>query len=196
MKNQKSKSKIKIVSLFLVFLIHFSCSKEDNQISNSNLSLKLVEQFIYNTDELYNSSENYQQKSSNFSKRDWSDPDFLTLKYVFTPDVSMPTFESEEDLKDFIVENHERTSGVFELYWDNELVYKCDVVDGQIFNRQTFINEVSPGSNYPCTYRGIKQCAIDRIHNLNWFDKTRCILSGLGCVMENYASCAADYCFK
>ncbi|WP_394759356.1 hypothetical protein, partial [Flavobacterium sp.] len=114
------------------------------------------------------------------------------IKFSFTPNEKMPSFVSEELLKEYMLKYPMKANGLIELVIDNELVYSVQIINGAKFNE--IIKEASFNKAYPCTLTGIRTCAVDGIRNQNWFDMTNCVLEGIGCVANWYGSCIADNC--
>lgn len=117
---------------------------------------------------------------------------YSTISLIFKCDKQMQSFSSEKELKDYISKNPLRTSGTLELYVDNEITYSVQIIDGVKTNEHTFNS--STEKKYPCTYQGIRQCAIDGIHDQNWFQMTTCVIEGFDCVVQFYINCTIDNC--
>lgn len=67
--------------------------------------------------------------------------------------------------------------------------YSVDIVDGKETRVNYYIGPVNP-----CSYEGIRQCAVQRIDNLNTFDKVVCSFTMPNCLLLHMASCAWDNC--
>lgn len=107
----------------------------------------------------------------------------------------MPTFRTEEELKQFLIDKPKETNGIFEAYTDNELVYTVNVVNGDKSGGRVLLQpEQTPSGDYPCTFKGIKKCAIDSIHAQNWYEMIICVGQGIGCVQHYYIVCTIDNC--
>lgn len=115
------------------------------------------------------------------------------MKYSITPTSEMPKFSSEEDFLYFIKDNINHVDVKLEYYLDGSLINQTDIEKGVIIKSEDF-NNSSKGKKYPCTYLGIRECAINGIHSQNWFQMTQCVLEGVGCVIEWYVNCAIDNC--
>lgn len=110
----------------------------------------------------------------------------------------MPSFKSTEEANDFITNFPGKVYGEFDVFIDNELVASTTINKGIQTSSRMYLGQVSPNPSdtdaYPCTFKGIKKCAIDRIHALNWYDRFLCICAGIGCVQNMYISCTIDNC--
>lgn len=118
---------------------------------------------------------------------------YTNVSMTFTCDKQMQTFSSEKELIAFISKNPSKASGTFELFLDNSIAYRAQIVNGEKIKEEVF-NETTNNKIYPCTLAGIRQCAVDRIHAQNWFDMWTCIAEGIDCVIVKYASCMVDNC--
>lgn len=192
----------KIIYASLVLLItsvmFFACSKQENEDLNNTTSLKVEgivafntktkKSYIKETDEIISTEE----AKEGFNK----DYDIHSIKSSFKCDEKMPSFASEKELKSYLLNNRTKTNGIFEFYVDNELVYSVQIIKGEKVNEK--ITETIKTRNltakYPCSYAGVRACAIDGIHNQNWYQMTKCVLSGFECVAEWYLTCTIDNC--
>ena len=120
-----------------------------------------------------------------------SDVIYNNVNLTFMCGREMPKFQTTDELRDFLKNSPSKVNGIVELIIDDEMIFSIEIVNG--VQKSPNISNLANGS-YPCTYPGIKKCAIERIKALNWFDKTLCILEGFGCVVNNYASCMVDNC--
>lgn len=120
-----------------------------------------------------------------------SDTFYNKVNLTFKCDESMQSFKSQTELVDYISNNSSKVNGIIYYSVDEEIIFTADVIDGVLKNGE-IINKVK--DKYPCSYRGIRQCAIDTIHSYNWYDMWVCVAAGLGCVIDAYGSCFADHC--
>lgn len=118
---------------------------------------------------------------------------YSTVNLVFKCSDKMQTFSTEKELKEFISKEPTKVNGTVELFVDNELVFTTQIVDGEKTKEEVF-NSLSTDKKYPCTYKGIRQCAIDGIHSQNWFEMATCIAEGFNCVVVFYINCTIDNC--
>ena len=184
-----------IAFAFIITLL--SCSSDENQTKNEGISTLSIEKTLKINTETGNV--NSSNKGSFKTKSLTSSTDFYQeVKMNFICDPKMGTFQNEEELENFLINYPKKTNGICELYIDNQMVYKVEVIDG---TKNGGIILLTPPrkddenlGDYPCTYHGIKACAIDRIHAQNWYDMALCIAEGLGCVGHHYISCAVDNC--
>ncbi|MCL9808237.1 hypothetical protein [Flavobacterium luminosum] len=110
----------------------------------------------------------------------------------FESDSNMPSFESSDDLKEYITKNPEKASGEYNFYINGEVVYKVSIAKGIKINEIIF--PISDNGRYGCSYEGVRRCAVDRIQSMNWYDTWGCIAAGMACVMDNMISCGIDIC--
>lgn len=176
-------------------LLSISCSKQDEEIKNQELiSFETEHEFLIDlsTNEVFSVGSNDKDylKSPNLEKH--------TLKFVFEPSATMPNFESEKELQSFLLNKMTETNGSFRFFLDNKLIYKGQVIDGKKTNAEGVTGlstkNFSKYKEYPCSYAGVRQCAIDGIDNQNWYEMSICVIEGLGCVAEWYLNCTIDNC--
>lgn len=118
---------------------------------------------------------------------------YENISITFTCDKQMQTFSSDKELMDFVYKNPSKTIGTFELFIDNSIAYRAQIVNGEKVKEEVFGDSLM-SKKYPCTLSGIRQCAVDRIHAQNWIDMWTCIAEGIDCVIMKYASCMVDNC--
>lgn len=175
--------------------IFISCSTQENENVEKVNSFELKGTVAYNLkSKKISFSEGYDKENISLLRQN-EEVYYQTVKYLFTCDRSMPTFYSQAELEDYLLNNSSKTNGIFELILDDEIAYRVQIINGEKFNEEIFATSEGVSSKvYPCTYRGIKACAIDGIHNQNWFQMTQCVLEGFGCVAEWYLNCTIDNC--
>jgi hypothetical protein len=83
---------------------------------------------------------------------------------------------------------------VFDIYIDGIKEYSCTIVNGEKIKDKDYNSLKNEARELKCTFQEVKDCAKKRIREQNWYDMTKCILAGFGCVVEKYASCAVDLC--
>lgn len=183
-----------VLILLISISILFSCSRQENENIEKVNSFELKGSVAYNLKtKKISVKEGYEKDESNLLRQN-EEVYYQTVKYVFTCDKSMPTFYSQEELEDYLLNNSSKTNGIFELILDEEIAYRVQIINGEKFNEEIFNTSEGTQEKYTCSYRGIKQCAIDGIHNQNWFQMTQCVLEGFGCVAEWYLNCTIDNC--
>lgn len=175
--------------------IFISCSKQEDEDVNKVNTFELKGTVAYNLKtKKISVSEGIDTEIKNTARQN-EEVYYQTVKYLFTCDKSMPTFYSQEELENYLLNNSSKTNGIFELIIDNEIAYKVQIINGEKFNEEIFnTSEGIQNKAYPCTYKGIKQCAIDSIHAQNWYEMALCIGEGLGCVSHYYIVCMVDNC--
>tara|TARA_R110002072_G_scaffold129809_3_gene268414 strand:- start:9059 stop:9571 length:513 start_codon:yes stop_codon:yes gene_type:complete len=118
---------------------------------------------------------------------------YQKINHSFVSNEKMSFFNSEDDLKSFLLNNTQEVYGTYELIIDDEIVYRTQIEKGVKINE-----EISLSSDFnnteDCNYQDIRKCAVDGIHNQNWYDMTLCVLEGFGCVTHWYATCTVDLC--
>lgn len=123
---------------------------------------------------------------------------YSEVTLIFFPDRKfMSAFSNTQQMINYIKNNPKLVYGLFQVHVDGGIACDFTVVAGfQTISRMYMSNSATNGGDgkYPCTFPGIKKCAIDRIHALNWYDKFLCITAGLGCVQNMYISCTIDNC--
>lgn len=185
-----SKKKLLSLSLFLflsTFIVFVSCNDENELPSKT--STKISNKYAVS---INNKTHKVSIKDDNITAKD-ADTDTYIVENLITLDETMPSFNTEEELINYINNNPELLKGHYELIIDNVVVYSSDIKDGEESN----VYKLPGGGaldNYPCSYEGIRKCAVDRIHNMNWLQKWQCIAEGLNCVLWEMANCAVDNC--
>lgn len=193
----------KIIYATLVLLItstiFFACSKQENEDLNNTSSLKVEGIVAFNT----KTKKSYVKETNDLvgtekAKESFNkDYDIHSIKSSFKCDEKMPSFASEKELKSYLLNNRTKTNGVFEFYVDNELVYSVQIIKGEKFNEKitgTTTTRNLKTKEYPCTYAGVRACAVEGIHNQNWYQMALCIAEGFGCVADWYINCTIDNC--
>lgn len=187
------------LAVLMAGAIFIACSKQENEDLNSVSSIKVKGIVAFNTKtkksyvQETNDIVNEEQTKKSFNE----DYDIHSIKSSFTCDKQMPAFSTEKELKSYLLKNRTKTNGVFEFYIDNELAYSVQIINGEKFNEK--IVDISKTKNlktakYACSYAGIRACAIDGIHNQNWYEMVLCVGEGLGCVADWYINCTIDNC--
>lgn len=183
---------------FISTILFVACSKQENEISSTTNSLKVEGIIAFNTKtkktylKEINNTIGIEKTKESFSK----DYEIHLIKSSFKCNNDMPYFTTEKELKSYLIENNLKTNGVFELYIDNELVYSTQIKKGKKINEvfTETAKTLNLTAKYPCSYAGIKACAIEGIHNQNWYQMALCISEGFGCVAEWYLNCTIDNC--
>lgn len=175
------------IFLTLSFFL-FSCDNENlnTQSTNSKYVNKISNTYSIG---LNSKTKNIYIKDSNTNAKDENSETYV-VENTLTLDSSMPAFNSEEELINYINNNPSLLVGHYELIIDNVVVYSSDISNGS----ETNVFKMDGGTAFGCTYKTIRKCAVDRIHNMNWLDKWTCIAEGLNCVLYQMASCAIDIC--
>jgi hypothetical protein len=189
---------IKKVYFYLVMLvavgIFISCSEEENEFSENVKKFELVHTVGINLTSGQVFGVDGIDESLFAAARTNDSVYYQKVQYIFTCDASMPRFSTQKELEQFLVEHPSETTGSFELIIDDKLAYRVKVTNGVKHHPEFFETEPTLDGKYPCTYKGIKACAIDGIHSQNWFQMTQCVIEGLGCVIEWYINCTIDNC--
>jgi hypothetical protein len=189
-------------SLVLLFTsaIFIACSKQENEDLNnvSSLTVEGIVAFNTKTKKTYTKEINDIVSTKKAKESFNNDYDIHSIKSSFTCDKQMPAFSNKKELKTFLLENRKKTNGFFEFYIDDELVYSVQIIKGEKINEKIIsnakLNGTIPEQDYPCTYAGIRACAVNGIHSQNWYEMTKCVLTGFECVAEWYLNCAIDNC--
>jgi hypothetical protein len=194
----------KIIYAILVLLItstlFFACSKLENEDLNNTSSFKVegIVAFNTKTKKTYVKETNDLVSTEKAKEKFNKDYDIHLIKWSFICDKTMPAFANEKELKSYLLKNTKKTNGVFEFYIDNELVYSVKIIKGEKFNEKIIMGTKKTlnltSKDYPCTYAGVRACAVEGIHNQNWFQMTQCVLEGVACVAEWYINCTIDNC--
>lgn len=188
-------------SLVLLFtsVIFMACAKQENDELSNTSSVKVEGIIAFNT----NTKKSYVKETNDMvsvekAKESFNeDYDIHSIMSSFKCDKNMPTFATEKELKSYLLKNKTKTNGVFEFFVDNELVYSVQIKNGEKWNEkiiETTAKMNLTAKEYPCSYAGIRACAIDGIHNQNWYQMAVCITEGFGCVAEWYLICTIDNC--
>lgn len=185
----------KSIGLFILLgVLLFSCTSHEDDSYEDTKSYMVEGKVAYDTVKKKLLIKDTEKDSKSLSSKIEDTLNYTKLKYSFVCDQSMPKFKTQKEFELFIVENPNKTNGVFDFYIDDELMYSVKIRNGQKDKVLFLYSFTETAKQYPCTYPGIKACAIDRIHNQNWYDMALCIAEGLHCVIHNYASCAIDNC--
>jgi hypothetical protein len=132
----------KIIYASLVLLItsvmFFACSKQENEDLNNTTSLKVegIVAFNTKTKKSYIKETNEIVSTEEAKKGFNKDYDIHSIKSSFKCDEKMPSFASEKELKSYLLNNRTKTSGIFEFYVDNELVYSVQIIKGEKINEK------------------------------------------------------------
>jgi hypothetical protein len=118
-----------------------------------------------------------------------------SIKHIFTFDSQIQSFNSEDELKSYLLENPNKVNGKYEVFIDDEIAYSVQIINGEKLNAVIFESSTA-NKTAGCSFAEVKACAIERIHNQNWFDMTLCVIAGFDCVVEKYASCTVDLCLS
>lgn len=183
MKKLNYLKKIGLVILGLFVII--SCNDDENNLKNETILKK--EGFVS-----INLKNKTVKTSSTFLKES-SETITYKVSHTFTSNDSSLDFDNVNDMINHINSNPNDANGTYKLYLDNELIYKADIINGIKQNVIIFNPSINNKVN-PCSYEGIRLCAVERIDNMNWLDTWTCIADGLGCVLYQMASCAIDNC--
>ena len=172
--------------LILIGTISFmSCSKEDE--GNIRSISKKARIAVDNTNKKVRLLENTESITSR--------EEIHTIENDFYLDPeTMPAFNTEQNLATYVTKNVTTTDGHFELKIDEELLYSCDILNGQKINEKFYSSDSEYYKIYPCSYKGIRACAVDTIHAYNWYDMWGCVSAGFACVVNAYGSCFASNC--
>jgi len=193
----------KIIYATLVLLItsaiFFACSKQENEDLNNTSSLKVegIVAFNTKTKKSYVKETNNQVSAEKAKESFNKEYDIHSIKASFKCDEKMPSFATEKELKSYLLKNKTKTNGVFEFFVDNELVYSVQIKNGEKLNEkiiETTAKMNLTAKEYPCSYAGVRACAIDGIHNQNWYEMALCIAEGFGCVADWYINCTINNC--
>jgi hypothetical protein len=181
----------KIIYVCFVLLVgstlFIACSKQENENSGQISSIKVEGIVGYDSKTKKVFAKEINEKNDLSYARENDSVYYETVSYLFTCDSSMPTFSSQEELELYLVENPTITNGVFELIIDDVIVYRVQIINGEKHNEEILVS-TEETSKYPCTYAGIRACAVDTIHGYNWWDMVGCISAGFGCVVNAYGS--------
>jgi hypothetical protein len=116
------------------------------------------------------------------------------IKHIFYYFDSPISFINDDELKIYMINNQKKINGSLEIFIDNVLIYESQIENGIRKHETKHLSTIEKSEE--CTFEAVKACAIERIHNQNWFDMTLCILAGFDCVVEKYASCTVDLCLS
>lgn len=121
------------------------------------------------------------------------------IEILFTAINLSEYFENDIQFLNYVQSNPLDIDGNIEVYTNGVLVYGIGIEKGRDLN--VYMGETSSSEdckdsegNYTCSYKCIKQCAIDGIHAQNWLQMIECISEGFGCVTKWYAYCIIDNC--
>jgi len=181
----------KIIFATILSLMFFSCNKEENLTTDRISSIEITGQLAFNkkTKKAY--------IVDNLSKLKSNDVTSHSIKHVFTFNEKSQTFSSGEELRLYLSENQSKVNGKYEIFIDNIKEYSVQIVNGKKVNQKILINKFNKSLKVnECSFKNVKACAIKKIHDQNWFDMTKCILAGFGCVAEKYATCTVDLCLS
>ena len=78
----------------------------------------------------------------------------------------MSFFNSEDDLKSFLLKNTQEVYGTYELIIDDEIVYRTQIEKGVKINEEILLSS-DFNNTEDCNYQDIRKCAVDGIHNQN-----------------------------
>jgi hypothetical protein len=187
------------LAVLITSAIFIACSKQENEDLNSVSLLKVegIVAFNIKTKKSYVQETNDIVSAEKAKKSFNEEYDIHSIKSSFKCDEQMPSFATEKELKSYLLKNRTKTNGVFEFYIDNELVYSVQIIKGEKFNEKitgTTKTRNLAAKEYPCSYAGVRACAVEGIHNQNWFQMTQCVLEGFACVAEWYLNCTIDNC--
>lgn len=185
-------------ALLITSAIFIACSKQENEDLNNKSSLKVEGIVAFNT----KTKKSYVKETNDIvgeekAKKSFNkDYDIHSIKSSFKCDEQMPSFATEKELKSYLLENRTKTNGLFEFYVDDELVYSVQIIKGEKFNEKIIATTKTRNltAKYPCSYAGVRACAVEGIHNQNWYQMTKCVLMGFECVAEWYLNCTIDNC--
>jgi hypothetical protein len=187
------------LALLFTGVIFIACSKQENEDLNKISSLKVEGIVAFNAKTKMTFIKETNNTLSSEKAKENLNKDYVihSVKSLFKCDKQMPSFETEKELKSYLLENRTKTNGIFEFYIDEELVYSVQIRKGEKINEKIIANTAKlnlSAKEYPCSYAGVKACAVEGIHNQNWFQMTQCVLEGLACVAEWYINCTIDNC--
>lgn len=179
------------ITLMILFLISFSCSKEDTTSTNigfldkvaivSNDLLTVEANLIDTNPNLYTIEVRITNKETKESL-----PTFI---HKFIPDNKI------EIMKDLPTKINS-FNGTFIIEVEGQILHKSIIKNGIVKESEIKKFEISEFAriSYPCTVDGITSCADDQINDMNWIEYGFCLASAPACLAELYLSCGWENC--
>ena len=184
------------LALLITSVIFIACSQQEIQNSEKRVSLKVEGMIMFDTKTHKITSQEFKsdrEKNNAMTLKNGKHEDFHILRTTFTAKNKSSITAKSKSSKIAVVPLSV-SDGFYEMYLDEDLIYSVEVANGIIITEDVPESAAYLSRPYPCTFQGIKSCAIKRIHSQDWSDMYLCVASGFDCVVHYYATCAIDLC--